>query len=80
MQDGNDVGAAITSAVEHAAPEPFNEHIVQPAAFAIHTDVVLLQHVGESVTPGRAEYKTGGSGCLASRGCAADPECAERRP
>ena len=43
------VGVQIDLLVLHAAPEPLDEHIVSPRAFAVHADRdrVLRQHAGE---------------------------------
>ena len=43
------VGVQIDLLVLHAAPEPLDEHIVSPGAFAVHADcdLVLRQHGGE---------------------------------
>jgi hypothetical protein len=43
------VGVQVDMLVLHRAPEPFNEDVVHPSAFAIHADrnVVCLQDAGE---------------------------------
>jgi hypothetical protein len=40
----------------HAAPKSFHEHVVDPAAFAVHTDLdaVRFEHVGEVARSERA--------------------------
>ena len=43
------VSVQIDLLVFHAAPQPFDEHVVPPRPFAVHADldVVLGQHAGE---------------------------------
>lgn len=45
------VGAQVDILVLDAAPEPFDENVVDPAAFAVHADVdiVVFEHTGEGV-------------------------------